>query len=342
MENFWTKLDNPFLVLAPMYDVTDSAFRQMFAKYGKPASPKGGQGGPNVFYTEFVSADGLASDQGRPKLLRELYFTEAERPIVAQIFGSNPENIYKAARLVKELGFDGLDINMGCPDRSVEKQGAGAALMKNPTLAKEIIKAAKEGAGDLPVSVKTRLGYNKIEVEKWCAELLSTKPAVLTFHLRTRKEMSKVPAQWEQIKIPVEMAKGTGTLIVGNGDVSSVEEAKDKAKNYGVDGVMIGRGIFGNPFFFSDNPNPSLEEKLQVMVEHAKLFWHLYGPTEINQKLFGGHTKNFAVMRKHFGAYVRGFPGAAELREQLMQAENPEEVEKIVTNYLSLTKELAN
>ena len=180
--NFWEKLNKPIFVLAPMADVTDAAFRRIIAKYGKP----------DVFWTEFVSADGLtlAPEEGRKKLLRDLEYSESERPIVAQFFTSNPENMKKAAELAVELGFDGIDINMGCPDKSVEKQKAGAALIKNPKLAREIIRAAKAGAGSLPVSVKTRLGYNKDELETWLPELLAEEPAVVTIHARTRKEMS--------------------------------------------------------------------------------------------------------------------------------------------------------
>src|SRR3990167_10400831 len=195
-KNFWSKLvptghlpkkdKQPFFVLAPMANVTDAAFRRLIAKYGKP----------DVLYTEFVSADGLCS-KGKEKLLVDLLYAKKERPIVAQIFGANPEKIYEASALIKKLGFDGLDINMGCPDRTVEKQGAGAALMKNPKLARQIIPAAKDGAKGLPISIKTRIGYNKNEIDTWIRELLSEDIAALTVHLRTRKEMSNVPAHWE-------------------------------------------------------------------------------------------------------------------------------------------------
>ena len=166
-----------------MANVTDAAFRRIIAKYGKP----------DVIWTEFVSADGLLS-KGRDKLLIDLEYSEAERPIVAQLFSGNPEKMYEAAKLVKKLGFDGLDINMGCPDRSIEKSGAGAALIRNPNLARAVLRSAKEGAGGLPVSVKTRLGYNKDILDDWLPELLAEKPAAVTIHARTRKEMSKVPA----------------------------------------------------------------------------------------------------------------------------------------------------
>ena len=310
---FWGEIKKPIFCLAPMADVTDCAFRQIIAKYGKP----------DVFWTEFVSADGLCS-AGREKLLVDFIYSENERPMVAQIFGSKPENIKKASELCRELGFDGVDINMGCPDKSIEKQCAGAAMMKNPQLAREIIRAAKEGAGDLPVSVKTRIGYNKNEIEAWIRELLSEDIAALTVHLRTRKEMSNVPAHWDLMKrivqIRNEMKKKT--LILGNGDVLNLEDAKRKVEETGCDGVMLGKAIFGNPWLFAEKV-PSIKEKLEVMIEHTKLF----------EKMLSGH-KNFAIMKKHYKAYVNGFDGAKELRVKLMEAENALQVENIANDFL--------
>jgi len=323
MQNFWLKLKKPILALAPMADVTDCAFRQIIAKYGKPP----------LFFTEFVSADGLAHPKAREKLLIDLKYSEAERPIVAQIFGGRPENIKRAAALCKELGFDGIDINMGCPDRSVEKQCAGAAMMKNPALAREVIRAAREGSRGLPISVKTRIGYNKNKIETWIPELLQEDLAALTVHLRTRKEMSNVPAHWDLMKRIVEIRNEMKkeTLILGNGDVLDLEDARKKCEETGCDGVMLGRAIFGNPFLFrrgkrSDLGNlkrSDLEERLQVMLEHTKLFEEMLGI-----------YKNFAIMKKHYKAYVNGFNGAKELRMKLMDAENASQVEAIVNDFL--------
>jgi len=322
--SFWDRLKKPFFVLAPMADVTDAAFRRIIATYGKP----------DVMWTEFVSADGLirATDIGKKKLLRDLLYTEAERPIVAQLFGSHPEYMRQAAALVQELGFDGLDINMGCPDRGVEKQGAGAAMIKKPKLAREIIRAAKEGialraqpdGSPIPVSVKTRIGYNKNELETWLPELLAEEPAAITIHARTRKEMSKVPARWEHVRRAVEIRDSlkSQTLILGNGDVVDLEDAKKKAKETGVDGIMLGRAIFGNPWLFGKS-QPNIKEKLLVMLEHTKLFQELLGD-----------IKNFAIMKKHYKAYVTGFDGAHELRTKLMETKNYEEVEEIVKEFL--------
>ncbi len=308
--SFWNKLKKPIFILAPMANVTDAAFRQLIAKYGKP----------DVFYTEFVSADGLASI-GRDNLLIDLSYSEAERPIIAQLFSSNPEKMREAAALVQELGFDGIDINMGCPDKNVMKQKAGAALMRNPELARELIRAAKAGAPKLPLSVKTRIGDTKNDLETWLPALLAEKPAAIIIHARTRKEMSKVPARWETVKQAVDIAKGSGVLIIGNGDVMSLEEARQRVTETGCDGVMLGRAIFGNPWLFKEKV-PSAKEKLKVMLEHAKLF----------DKLLGG-KKSFHIMRKHYKAYANGFENAKELRVELMSTESVADVEKVITNF---------
>ncbi|MEK7582052.1 MAG: tRNA-dihydrouridine synthase family protein, partial [Patescibacteria group bacterium] len=281
------KLNKPFFVLAPMSDVTDTAFRELVAKYSEHGTP---HGGPDVFWTEFVSVDGLLS-AGREFLLKNLEYTEREHPIVAQVFGSKPKNFFEVGKLIKKLGFDGIDINMGCPDKSVEKQGAGASLMKNPKLAQEIIKATIEGAGGLPVSIKTRIGYHQENLEGWINALLETKLAAITVHARTRKEMSKVPARWEEVARAVKLAKGTGTLIIGNGDVTNLNDAQKKARETGADGIMIGRAVLGNPWLFNrkslfqcsqehwNKKSMEVKEKLRVMVEHAYLFEKKLGKT---------------------------------------------------------------
>lgn len=347
--SFWNELKNmnngePLMVLAPLADVTDPAFRRLIAKYGKP----------DAMWTEFVSADGLFMG-GYDALIKDLVYSEGERPIIAQFFTSKPEMMAKAAELAVELGFDGIDINMGCPDKSVEKQGAGAGLIKNPELAKEIILSAKEGAKrgiekrnkeneisenerkEIPVSVKTRIGYNKNELETWLPAILSTHPALVTIHARTRKEMSLVPARWEHVKRAVEIRDevqkdipaGERTLIFGNGDALDTEHAKKLAEDSGADGVMLGRAIFGNPFLFAEqkedlfqNPTSKIKNRLDVLVEHTRLFEELCS------------RKSFAVMKKHYKAYVTGFDGAKELRMKLMECENTADVENVVNDYL--------
>ncbi len=314
---FFAKLKKPIIVCAPMANVTDSAFRQIIARCGKP----------DVFWTEFISADGLCSS-GLEHLEPDLYFTEQERPIILQIFGSNPNTIRAAAALGRERGFDGIDINMGCPDKTIEKQGAGAKLINNPELAKEIIAAAKEGACDLPVSVKTRIGYSRDITEEWTEFLLSTEPALITFHLRTRSEMSKTKAQWDALKraIAIRDSCKSKTLIFGNGDILNMEQARERARITGADGIMVGRAIFGNPWFFSgkDRKDISVSTRLLMMFEHTLLF----------EKLFSS-SKNFAIMKKHFKAYTADFDGSKELRVQLMYTSSSEAVRKIITDFLS-------
>jgi nifR3 family TIM-barrel protein len=309
--DFWQQLPTPFFVLAPMEDVTDAAFRRLIAEHGKP----------DVMYTEFTSADGLtlADKAGRKKLLKKLAYSEEERPIVAQLFSAVPERMEKASALARELGFDGVDINMGCPDKSVEKQGCGSAMIKNPALAVEVIRAAKRGSEGLPISVKTRAGYARDEeLDTWARVLLAEDIAALAIHARTRKDMSKVPARWELVRRTVEIrdAMGADTFVIGNGDVKDIADAHAKAKEYGCDGVMLGRAIFGNPFLFSHSREleNSAQGHIQTLMRHLGLFDELLSD-----------TANYATMKKHFKAYITGWDGAKELRMRLMETESPEE-----------------
>ena len=334
MVNIWNKISKKevFFCVAPMADVTDTVFRQIIAKYSKHTKIGGG---PDVFFTEFVSADGIASQEGRKKLLPILKFSKKEKPIIAQIFGSKPENIIITCQIIAKLGFDGIDINMGCPDRSIIKQGAGSALIKTPKLACEIIRAAKLGAPKLPISVKTRIGFNVIEYKKWLPKILAENIAALTVHLRTKKEMSNVPAHFELAKdiVKVVRAHDKKVVLIENGDIQSLKQGRNLAKNAGFDGIMVGRGIFGNPWLFAC-PNdhsvgrdskrknqPSTTEKLKVLIEHTKLY----------EKLLP--HRNFANMKKHFKAYVNGFDGAKELRVELMKTNNSKEVIKIINDF---------
>jgi nifR3 family TIM-barrel protein len=312
-----------------MSDVTDVVFRQIIAKYSKHGLPaQAGKlgGGPDVFFTEFVSADGIASKEGRKKLLPILKFTKKEKPIIAQIFGAKPENIKVTCEIISKLGFDGIDINMGCPDRTIIKQCAGSALINNPKLACEIIRAAKAGAPKMPISVKTRIGFNYIEYKKWLPKILSENISALTVHLRTKKEMSNVPAHFELAKdvVKIVRANDKNVVLIANGDIQDLEHGKKLAKEAGFDGVMIGRGIFGNPWFFDSKRKtpPTTEQKLKVLIEHTKLY----------EKLL--HCRNYANMKKHFKAYVNGFDGAKELRTKLMETNNSRELVKVINNFL--------
>lgn len=360
MSNFWQQLKEkkvqtgkPFFALAPMADVTDSAFRLVVTECGKP----------DVLWTEFVAADGLVHPKGREKLMYDLRYSESERPIVAQLFSSKPENMRAAARLCSELGFDGIDINMGCPDRTIEKQGCGSAMIKTPERAVEVINAARAGIADAGkntlLSVKTRVGYGHDEIDTWVRLLLEQNLDALTIHARTRKDLSVQPANWDYISRIVKLRDqiSPDTVIIGNGDVTDLQDGMDKATATGADGIMIGRAVFGNPWIFDPNRSVaqrgswntpwyvrilprswqkrimgdsrytvstvSIQEKLQIMIEHTKLFMeHL------------GGVKNFAVMKKHYKAYAHGFPGAKELRIKLMESNNAEEVEQIVGEFL--------
>lgn len=386
METFntiWQKLKKqsessgkPILALAPMADVTDTAFRQIIAEHshlGQPFSRL------NVLWTEFVSADGLCHAQGKDSLVRDLFFTEKERPLIAQLFGSNPETMRQASRIVAEMNFDGIDINMGCPDKNIEKQGAGASMIKTPEIAGKIIQSVKDGIKDaeknIPVSVKTRIGYHKPEINTWIRFLLEQDIAVLTVHARTRKELSKVPARWETITECVRMRDqyAPQTLLFGNGDVVDIEDADAKAKQTGCDGIMIGRAIFGNPWLFdarqtveskrqslpfekilghilpttwlkklkSDKHKYTrlkipLQERFQVMIQHAELFETLLIEPYINHPHSKG--KNFSVMKKHFKAYAHGFSGAKELRMALMETNNSTDVKKVIAEFQNFNR----
>lgn len=344
IKGFWSEIQTPIMCMAPMADVTDASFRQMFARYGKPS----------VTWTEFVSSDGLflrpiepgVGDQPQNDierialehgigtdhpLLKDLMFTEIERPIVAQFFSKDAGRMEQSARLAVALGYDGIDINMGCPAKVICNQGAGSAMIKDPEGAQELIQAAIRGAqGKIPVSVKTRIGFNKNELETWLPALLMANPAAIILHARTRKEMSKVPARWEHITRAVEIRDrlNPDVLILGNGDVNSLAEADARITETGCDGVMIGRGIFGNPWFFNRDikkEDLSPREILDVMLEHTKLFEEILG-----------QTKNFAVMKKHFKSYIAGFDGVKELRIALMERGNSYgEVQEIVEEFLA-------
>ena len=310
MQAFWHTLPKPFFVLAPLAGVTDPAFRRLIAKYGKP----------HAMWTEFTSADGLCAP-GRHRLLRGLAYAESERPIVAQLFGANPDTMERAAALAAELEFDGIDINMGCPDRNVEKRGAGAALCKRPALAQAMIRAARRGAGGVPVSAKIRLGYDHNELATWLPALLEAEPVAVTIHARTRQEMSLVPAHWDAIAQAVDLRDrlGAPAYIVGNGDVVDVADARRKTHTTGADGVMLGRAIFGNPWLFDERralAGIPPADKLRVLLEHTHLFDAMLGD-----------VKSLDTMKKHYKSYLKGFDGAKALFLQLMEARDVNGVE---------------
>ena len=305
-----------------MYGVSDEAFRRMLLKYGRP----------DIFFTEMVSADGLvymAEKTGMDSkqagvFLETLRFVPEERPIVAQVFGSRPENFYKSVLLLRQMGFDGIDINAGCPDKNIEKQGAGASLIKNPGLVKEIIAAAKEGAAGSGLSLKTRIGYTAKETEDWTGFLLEQGLDALIIHGRTRSQGFGGKADWLMIKKAVELRDKASfrTIIVGNGGLTDMKDAKNKLEESGADGAMIGRALIGNPWFFSDQAKEREgAEKTKAILEHLAIF-------EENFKI-----KNFDDVKKHLAAYASGFLGAKELRMELMKAKSVEEARKAVAEF---------
>lgn len=308
--SFLDELPRPFFVLAPMDDVTDTVFRRIVAECARP----------DVFFTEFVNVDGLQSI-GRPRLVKRIMFTEQERPIMAQIWGNHPENYYKTARELVEMGFAGIDINMGCPDKTVVKNGCCSALINNRNLAVEIIRATQEGAaGKVPVSVKTRLGFNEVDLT-WHRLLLEQNLDMLTIHGRTRKEMSEVPAHWDLIGEVRTLRDevSPSTLIVGNGDVQGRNQGLELARQYQLDGIMIGRGVFHDPFAFAREspwPHYTKQQRMALYAKQVQLF----------QKTWTDQDRRIATLNKFCKVYISGFDGAKELRERLMGAKSAPEL----------------
>lgn len=300
----------PFFILAPMDDVTDTVFRQIIADTAAP----------DLFFTEFVNVDGLQSP-GREKIIHKLQFTDKERPLIAQVWGKNPDNYREVAKQIKAMGFAGIDINMGCPAKPVVQNGCCSALINNRELAGDIIKAVREGAGpDFPVSVKTRLGFGQVDLT-WIEFLLGHDIDMLTIHGRTVREMSKVPAHWDIIGEAVKLRDKVApeVLIVGNGDVESREQGEQLAKQYGLDGIMVGRGVFHDPYVFAKEtpwPDMSKQQKIDLYVKHVELF----------AKTWENAQRRMVTLNKFCKIYIEGFPGAKELREQLMNTESIEQL----------------
>lgn len=317
IDNFWKKLPKPFFVLAPMEDVTDVVFRHVVSEAARP----------DVFFTEFTNTESYCHPEGIYSVRGRLTFTEDEQPIVAHIWGDKPDHFRQMSIGMAEQGFRGVDINMGCPVPNVAANGKGSGLIRRPEVAAEIIQAAK--AGGLPVSVKTRLGYTYIdEWRDWLTEIFKQDIANLSIHLRTRKEMSKADAHWELIpeikKLRDEVAPET--LLTINGDIPDRQTGLKLVEEYGVDGVMIGRGIFSNPFAFEKEPKDhDSKELLDLLRLHLDLF-DKYAKIE---------PRPFRPLRRFFKIYVRGFRGASELRNQLMSTEATDEVRALLDSFSS-------
>ncbi len=344
---FWDKLSKPVIAMSPMDGVTDAAFRYIVDKYGKS----------DILFTEFTSVEGIAA--GAEKLLNAFVYHKTATPVVGQIFGSTPDDFYKATFVLSEMGFDGIDINMGCPDPHVAKKGGGAALILNPSVAKEIIITTKQAAADwaggvsiteiglneniinwvkcfvetnnikpkktpLPVSVKTRIGYDSVVTESWIENLLEAEPANITLHGRTLKQMYTGSADWNEIAKAAKIAHKTTTTLIGNGDVKSRSEALKKIDDYEIDGVLIGRAAFGTPEIFTGE-NFSFDKKLNIAIEHSKAF-EILTP-----------ELNFLSVRKHLAWYCKGFDNAVDARIALMQTNSARDVGEVVKNILNIS-----
>lgn len=314
-ENFWRELPRPFFVLAPMEDVTDVVFRHVVSEAGSP----------DVFFTEFTNTESYCHPEGVHSVRGRLTFTEDEQPIVAHIWGDKPEHFREMSIGMAELGFKGIDLNMGCPVPNVAAKGKGAGLIQRPETAAEIIQAAK--AGGIPVSVKTRLGYSEIEEWRdWLTHVFKQDIANLSIHLRTRKEMSKFDAHWDLIgeikKLRDEIAPDT--LLTINGDIPDRKTGLELAEKYGIDGVMIGRGIFTNPFAFEKEPREHSSEELMGLLRlHLDLF----------DKYSKEESRLFKPLRRFFKIYVRGIKGAGELRHKLMDTNTTDEVRVLLDEF---------
>lgn len=359
-------LQSPVIGLSPMDGVSDFSFREITKKYGNP----------DIIYTEFVNVMGLCI--AGYNTLKEFDYTESQRPIIAQIYGNNPEYFYHAAKVVVALGFDGVDINMGCPAKTVTQSGSGAALIKNPTLALEIIDSVKRGVRDyvdngklsglndktlkavnlkikdnikaleklkisdnklssgqinlyagndkskfqrvlIPVSVKTRIGYDKPITEDWISTLDSANPDWLAVHGRTLKQMYSGESNKLEL---IKAVNSTSKAVLINGDIKDYSDALKAINETKAFGVLIGRASFGNPWVFNKKYSDNLitlEDRVKVMIDHTKLFIK-HNPD----------PRAFFQLRKHFGWYMKGFDGAKELREKLFRSSSLDEVNKIV------------
>ncbi|HCU0745482.1 TPA: tRNA-dihydrouridine synthase [Staphylococcus aureus] len=314
-ENFWSELPRPFFILAPMEDVTDIVFRHVVSEAARP----------DVFFTEFTNTESFCHPEGIHSVRGRLTFSEDEQPMVAHIWGDKPEQFRETSIQLAKMGFKGIDLNMGCPVANVAKKGKGSGLILRPDVAAEIIQATK--AGGLPVSVKTRLGYYEIDEWKdWLKHVFEQDIANLSIHLRTRKEMSKVDAHWELIEVIKNLRDEItpNTLLTINGDIPDRKTGLELAEKYGIDGVMIGRGIFHNPFAFEKEPREhTSKELLDLLRLHLSLF-NKYEKDEIRQ---------FKSLRRFFKIYVRGIRGASELRHQLMNTQSIAEARALLDEF---------
>lgn len=313
MNNIWQIIKKPITGLAPMDGVTDEPMRQVQCLVAKP----------DVMYTEFISVEGF--QRNRNAFSRKLFFKENERPIVTQVFGYTPEAFYKTVLEVSKLGFDGIDINMGCPAKGVLKKGGGGALIGDCQLAEKIIeeslKAIKDSGKDIPLSVKTRIGKNEIITKDWISFLCRFPIAEITIHGRLLKEGNNGPVNWEEIQKAAEIARPKGIICLGNGGVKFYQEAREKAEKYGLDGVLIGQAACGNPWVFSENILPTQDLILKTIIQHAELVSEFYD------------ERGFVSILKHFSWYPKEFKNCKKLKIELLKTRNLREVQQIIKKF---------
>lgn len=320
--NFWVELPKPFFILAPMEDVTDVVFRHVVKEAGAP----------DVFFTEFTNSDSFCHPDGIESVRGRLAFTEDEQPMVAHIWGDKPDFFREMSIALADMGFKGIDLNMGCPVPNVAERGKGSGLILRPEVAAELIEAAK--AGGLPVSVKTRLGFtDTAEMERWISHLLKQDIANLSVHMRTRKEMSKVEAHWELIPRIVELRDEIApqTLITINGDILDRQMGLELAEKYGVDGLMIGRGIFKNPYAFEKEPKAHSPKELIGLLRLQ---------LDLQDKYAEQVPRSIVGLHRFFKIYVKGFPGANDLRVSLMNTKSTAEVREILADFENQHEEI--
>lgn len=331
MQFNWKDLPKPFYALAPMEGVTDTVFRQVV----------GSLAAPDVYFTEFTNCEGMMS-KGREKVRRRLIYSENERPLIAQIWGLDPSAFFEVSKQIGEMGFDGIDLNMGCPVSAVVARGSCSGLIGNPPLAKEMIEATKKGVQSagwrIPVSVKTRIGLKNITTAEWIGFLLEQNLDALTVHLRTQKEMSNVPAHFDELEKIVKLRDkiAPNTVIIANGDIVSKSQGKELVEKYGIDGVMIGRGVFHNPFVFNGTANYELKtknERIELLKKHIDMFEKVW--TQDHPLTDKEIAKLFPPLKRFFKIYISGFEGASELREKLMSTHTVDEVRRILSTTYS-------
>jgi tRNA-dihydrouridine synthase B len=346
--SFWQQLNQPIIGLSPMDGVTDFPFRHITKKYGDPA----------VIYTEFTSVEGVC--HGAAQLLKDFLYDETQRPVIGQIYGTTPDFFRQCAIILCQLGFDGVDINMGCPAKNVAHSGAGAALIKTPELAQEIIRATQQGiqewqngatvddcpnitpeiaaevkkrqaelpptsqqSREIPVSVKTRVGFDQPVIQEWMSTLLEMNIAAIALHGRTLKQQYGGLASWELIGQAAELIQKTNTLLLGNGDIKNLEDAHQKIQTYKTNGALLGRATMGNPWIFKDEVPDELT-RFKIALEHAQLFEKIYQ---------GGEKYNFLPMRKHLGWYVHDIPEASKIRQAIYRCNNSQEFQQVMKEF---------